>query len=115
MQEKPPREGEPIDPRDDDKPTKPPPSDALGVLLSAAQMRPEDEETWDRLEELAAKNQSPDEVALLLREALKRDLPKETTIALARRAVRFHDEWFSEPGPLIDVLSRVVELAPEEA
>lgn len=82
--------------------------------LAAAQSAPEDEEAWDRLEEMAEQLQRPDEVGAAYRTALRTDLGAELADTLGQRAAGFHEEWFSEDSPYIaEVLKRVLALNPE--
>lgn len=86
----------------------------LTAALAAAESEPQDEENWDRLEDLAAEAQRPDEVGALYRKVLARDLGAELAEALGQRAAGFHEEWFPEDSPhVVAVLQRVLELTPE--
>ncbi|MAQ13413.1 MAG: hypothetical protein CMN30_01235 [Sandaracinus sp.] len=74
---------------------------------------PEDDAAWDRLEDLAASSQRPDEVAALYREVLGQDLSGDVAPQVAQRAVQFHEEWFGEDSPvLVECLARVLEVDP---
>ena len=85
----------------------------LATAMKAASEQPEQDEHWATLEAQAAELQRPDDVAALYRQVLKKDLPGATALHLAERAVRFHDEWFPEPEPLIEVLTKMLEIEPE--
>ncbi|MBX3274186.1 MAG: tetratricopeptide repeat protein [Sandaracinaceae bacterium] len=86
----------------------------LAAALAAARAAPQDEGSWDLLDELAEQTQRPDEVGALYREVLARDLGAELAETLGQRAAGFHEEWFSEDSPyLVQVLQRVLELTPE--
>jgi tetratricopeptide (TPR) repeat protein len=91
--------------------------DSLGVdgpladALRAADADPSDER-WDALEELAQQTQRPDAVARLHRRVLRRLSDPEAVSQLARRAVRFHDEWYEDASPLVEVLGRVLAVDP---
>ncbi|HEY8430309.1 MAG TPA: hypothetical protein VIL20_18135, partial [Sandaracinaceae bacterium] len=81
--------------------------------LAAAEEAPDNEESWDVLEELAGELQRPDEVGALYRKVLALDLSAETAEVLGQRAARFHEEWFAEDSPyLAEVLTRVLERDP---
>ena len=54
----------------------------------------------------------PDAISLLYRETLARDLPASAIPTLGKRAVAFHDEWFEDPGFVLQILKRVLELDP---
>jgi len=95
----------------------PPPSlkqsDAIGDALRAAVEEPSRDDLWDQAEELAGAEQRPDDVASVYLHVLRRELPPDLADFLGQRAARFHDEWFEDAGPLVDVLSRVVDRAPD--
>ena len=75
--------------------------------LAAAEEAPENEESWDLVEELAEQLQRPDEVGALYRKVLALDLSREVAETLGQRAAQFHEEWFSEDSPhLAEVLTR---------
>ena len=83
--------------------------DTAAVVRSA----PEDDAAWDRLEDFAANNQQPDEVAALYREVLGQELSGDVAPQVAQRAVQFHEEWFGEDSPLlVECLTRVLEVDP---
>src|SRR5690242_5048456 len=89
-------------------PTSLPPE---GIALSSRiRENPADDEAWDELDEIARGTQKPDSVSALYREALARDLPKDSVEQLGRRAVAFHDEWFEDPTLVIGILRRVLDL-----
>lgn len=73
---------------------------------------PADEAAWDEIDEHARTTQKPDVVSLLYREVLARDLSPEVVDTLGKRAVAFHDEWFEDPTLVIEILRRVIEVAP---
>jgi tetratricopeptide (TPR) repeat protein len=73
---------------------------------------PDNEEAWDKLEELAATHQIPEAVANAYVKALRGDVSAELANLLGQRAVRFHNEWFSDNAPLIKVLTRVLQIDP---
>ena len=87
------------------------PDDLLAALKSAGEA-PEDDSAWEDLEEIAAKHQLPDDVSALYREVLSRVLSRDVAERIATRAVRFHDEWFGEEGPLLEVLERLLAIDP---
>lgn len=89
----------------------PVPEDLANALRTASET-PDQQDAWDRLEELAEQYQRPDEVALLYQTVLSRPLAPEVILRLGERAVRFHDEWYDDPSPLVRVLTRVLEIHP---
>lgn len=95
----------------DDARTEPLPDD-LQAGIQQCLAEPDNEEAWDKLEELAATHQLPEAVADAYVQALRADVSTELANLLGQRAVRFHNEWFSESGPLITVLTRVLEIDP---
>ena len=74
------------------------------AAITAATSAPDSEEAWDHLEELADALQQPDEVAAAYRETLDAELPREAWAVVARRAARFHDEWFGDNPEAIHAL-----------
>lgn len=95
----------------EDAPTEPLPSD-LQDGIQKCLAAPDNEEAWDNLEELAATHQLPEAVANAYLKALRGDTSAELANLLGQRAVRFHNEWFSDTAPLITVLTRVLEVDP---
>ena len=84
----------------------------LAEALKEAHKAPETEGLWNRLEELAASAQRPDEVAQLYRTVLKDGGP-ELAGLLGQRAVRFHEEWFgAQADELVEILTRILESDP---
>jgi tetratricopeptide (TPR) repeat protein len=81
-------------------------------FLERVRKDPTDEEAWDELDELSRATQRPEGVSHVYRETLARDLAPEFVDVLGKRAVAFHDEWFEDPALVIEVLRRVLELAP---
>jgi hypothetical protein len=87
--------------------------DILLAALKDAQKAPQKEELWDRIEEMAANQQRPDEVAELLRKLVRDSNKPELVDSLGRRAVRFHEEWFGATADaLVEILTRVLEIDP---
>ena len=84
----------------------------LQEVLRAIDVTPSRMELWDEAEGLVARFQRASELAGLYRSTLARDLPREVKLELGERAVQFHSEWVDEPGLLIEVLGRVVEIDP---
>ena len=85
----------------------------LSEAIEAARKNPTDDEAWDRAEEIAGDDESPDEVAQAYREALSESLDDDALEPLAQRAVQFHEEWYAEDSPvLVEVLERALELLP---
>ncbi|HEX4340167.1 MAG TPA: tetratricopeptide repeat protein [Polyangiaceae bacterium] len=82
------------------------------AFLERVRQNPADAEAWDELDEVARKSDLPDDISRLYRETLARDLSGEVASALGRRAVAFHDEWFEDPGFVLQILKRVLELDP---
>ncbi len=87
-------------------------SPVLGAVLRRAAQAPSDEALWDEAESLADQEQNPELVAEVLRECLERTKDAELAEALGQRAVRFHDEWFTETEPLLKVLDLVLAHSP---
>lgn len=89
------------------------PDDELGQLLRAVRHDPASFAAWDAAEEAA--EERPDDVAALYRWAVLEDLPKETTLRLAERAVRFFNEWGVESEATVAVLERALDVDPSAA
>ncbi|MFO0692988.1 MAG: tetratricopeptide repeat protein [Polyangiales bacterium] len=81
---------------------------------TAVRENPSNEGAWDALEDWAAKTQNPDPASAVYRVVLAGTLSRERASELGQRALRFHEEWFSEDSPQqLEVLSRVLEHDPE--
>src|SRR5262249_36759415 len=111
---------------------------ALEVALQASSELPAEPSMWERAEQLARGLHTPERVAQAYRRALgvaavrsppsarptpETGEPDESGPPLAglegdaieevgRRAVDYHEEWFDEPGTVIALLHRVLELYP---
>ncbi|MEY2929944.1 MAG: hypothetical protein RL033_693, partial [Pseudomonadota bacterium] len=79
----------------------------LRSALAEARANPEDGARWEALDEAARECDQPDEVSTLYQECLTLDLGPVTLLAIAERAVAFHDEWFDEPSYNIRILQRL--------
>lgn len=87
--------------------------EVFAAAAAAARADASDEGAWDRLDELAADTQRPEEVGALYREILERELAPAVAALVGQRAVRFHEEWFREDSPnLVAVLERVLATDP---
>lgn len=83
----------------------------VAELIAAVESTPSDEESWDELEDLAAKLQRPDEIGAAYRKVLAPGLAPELVERVGQRALGFHEEWFGEASPhLVDVLERILKL-----
>ncbi|NUP07158.1 MAG: tetratricopeptide repeat protein [Polyangiaceae bacterium] len=93
------------------------PQTALDVAARAAVHTPEDEEFWERAEELARSLHTPEKVANAYREVLASAsrLSEETTLRVGERGVAFHEEWFDEAEVVTGMLRQIVEAAPSAA
>src|SRR5687767_4663825 len=88
--------------------------DAMPAAVEAAIAAPEKDDAWNRLEDLAASAQRPDEVADAYRTVLSCDLSRAAAGKIGQRAVRFLEEWFGDdPQVLASVLERVLAIDPE--
>ncbi|HWB81061.1 MAG TPA: tetratricopeptide repeat protein [Nannocystaceae bacterium] len=75
---------------------------------------PERPEAWSHAEELADALQRPDDLAAAYREVLDGQLARPVRHEVARRAVKFHDEWFGDnTDAMAQLLDRIIELDPE--
>src|SRR5688572_11792664 len=86
--------------------------EAFAQAIRAAEGAPDQDNLWDEVEEQASALQRPDDVAAAYRRTLGTELSRELAVRIGQRAVRFHDEWFSEASPLVAVLRRVLEVDP---
>ena len=85
----------------------------LRETLIEARKAPESLALWEKIEDLAALTQEPEEAASLYVELLGTQLPDVVLAELARRATRFHEEWFGENSPeLLALLKRLFEAVP---
>lgn len=88
--------------------------ESFAAALAACRGAPEDADAWTRAEELADALQRPDDLAAVWREVLEGPLSRPLRQELARRAARFHDEWFGDdPDTMGSLLTRIIELDPE--
>jgi tetratricopeptide (TPR) repeat protein len=85
---------------------------ALSAAVRATREMSEVPALWDRAEELARTLLRADEVAALYGEVLARNLSREQALVIGERAVQFYEEWFEDPGRVVRILERVLELEP---
>ena len=88
------------------------PNRALDTALRAAEELPGRMELWERAEKYAREIGTPQPVAEAYKRALHDDLPVAIAEPIGRRMVDFHEEWFNEPQLVVELLQRVLELAP---
>src|SRR4051812_38210662 len=85
----------------------------LSAALKETQKSPAREELWDKLEELVAAQQRPEEVGELYLKLVREQSKPELLAMLSQRAVRFHEEWFgAQADALVTILTRVLEVEP---
>ncbi len=87
---------------------------AFALVLTAARALPREVSLWDRGETLARELEDPEPLAALYEEALRADMPKEEAIELGQRAVAFYEEWFEDGGRVASVLTRLLEIEPQD-
>lgn len=87
----------------------------LEFALSRAAEDPSRDQRWDDAESIAANHDMPEAVFAAYERALATELGADALSHLGQRAVRFHDEWFEDPAPLLPVLSRVLSVDPDAA
>jgi golgin subfamily B member 1 len=85
---------------------------ALATSIRAARETPQVAALWERAEAVARKLSRPDDVAALYAEVLARALPRDEALAMGERAVQFYEEWFEDPGRVVRILERVLEIDP---
>lgn len=89
-------------------------SESFTAALQAVRAAPEQADAWTHAEELADALQRPDDLAAAYREVLEGQLARPVRHEVARRAVKFHDEWFGDNADaMAQLLDRIVELDPE--
>jgi predicted Zn-dependent protease len=83
------------------------------AALRAAEASPDSDDAWAHVEQLADQLQRPDEVAAAYRQALEGKLTPAVRARIARRAVKFHEEWFGDnPEAMHALLGRIIEIDP---
>lgn len=83
------------------------------AAADAAVAEPESTAAWERLEQAAADADEPEAAMRAYAAAVAGDLGPDAIVAVARRAVDFHDQWFGDATPeLRRVLERVLAVAP---
>lgn len=90
------------------------PREAYSLVLVAARALPREVTLWDRGEGLARELEDPEPLAGLYEEALRAEMPKEEAMELGQRAVSFYEEWFEDGGRVASVLSRLLEVEPQD-
>lgn len=87
-----------------------PTSNGASDVFEQARQHPEDEDSWDAVNEHAASVDSPDQAQVLYVEMLARaDLSVEATRTVGRRAVDFLEEWYDDPSYAINILRQLIE------
>lgn len=90
------------------------PKEAYALVLVAARALVREVTLWDRGEALARELEDPEPLAGLYEEALRGEMPKEEAMELGQRAVSFYEEWFEDGGRVASVLSRLLEVEPQD-
>ncbi len=85
---------------------------ALAVAVRAAREMHHLPELWDRAEELTRALSRPEDVAALYEDVFASNLEKEAAVTLGERAVQFFEEWFEQPGRVVKILERVLDIDP---
>jgi tetratricopeptide (TPR) repeat protein len=81
-------------------------------VLAAARKKPEDSTVWDRVDELCRDLDRPEEAAALYSEVMESKAPIDVRIEVGLRAADFCEEWFENTDPVLEMLSRVLVMAP---
>ena len=84
----------------------------LSKALAAARKKPEDSAVWDRLDELCRDLDRPEEAAALYSEVMESKAPVDVRVEVGLRAADFCEEWFENTDPVLEMLSRVLVMAP---
>ena len=87
----------------------------LSTVLRAAEELPAVDALWDRAEALARALHRPDEVSALYGKTLDAPMPHDDALALGKRAVAFHEEWYEDPDRVVRILERILEIDPTES
>jgi tetratricopeptide (TPR) repeat protein len=87
-------------------------SAAFDVTLKAVHEFGEDLELWDRAERLAVASGRVTELAQVLREVLRLNLPQETEAELCDRAARLYEETLGDPVGAAPYLERLLTRDP---
>ncbi len=87
---------------------------ALMVAARAATAVPENDAFWDRVEELARNQKAPQAVVDAYKQTLASGdtLDPEVALRVGERGVAFQEEWFDDQEALVQMLRRIVTLAP---
>jgi tetratricopeptide (TPR) repeat protein len=88
---------------------------ALATVLRAAEELPTIDSLWDRAEMLARDLHRPDEVAALYGKTLDAPMAHDDALALGKRAVAFHEEWYEDSDRVVRILERILEIDPTES
>src|SRR5690606_17023523 len=88
------------------------PQGSLEVALRAAEESPAEDELWSAAERFARRLNHPQPVANAYSRAIAEELSPELAETLGRRVVEFYEEWFEDNQQVVDLLRRVLQLAP---
>jgi tetratricopeptide (TPR) repeat protein len=81
--------------------------EALRKAIDQARSEPENDASWEAVDDAARELDRPEEVSLLYREVLGLDLDPKTLLRIGQRAVAFHDEWYEDSLQAIRILKRL--------
>lgn len=90
------------------------PSGALNVTLEALREMPERERLWDEATSLAERAGRPTDLLDALREAVRKELPSEIAVDLARRAALVCEEILNDPAGAVPFYEKILSLLPED-
>lgn len=88
------------------------PAAALEIALRGAREFPEAERLWTAAERLARRLNQPAPVAEAYAASLSGEIEASLAEDVGRRMVEFHEEWFDEPDRVVELLKRVLVVAP---
>lgn len=86
----------------------------LKEALERVSASPADLEAWEALDECCREHDRPDEAAALYTEVLDSELNAEQLEDIGRAAADFCEEWYEDTGPVLEMLSRVLEADPKQ-
>ena len=85
----------------------------LTAALKDVLKAPHKGELWEKVEDIAATQQRPDEVGELYRKVMREAPRPELVAAIGQRAVKFHEEWFgAQSDALVELLTEILAVDP---
>ncbi len=82
------------------------------ATVDIALQSPDDQQAWERLEQMGRLLHRVDEVAAVYRSVMQRALDPAVAMSVGARAVSFHDEWIDNKAAVVDILQRILDIDP---